>query len=195
MGGGCGLAPREQGKRCLMEDRARHPGDMTALVLHPHFEPGTGAKHQSIQQLMTHSRKRDSLRPGAPSEYLDVNERPWQQRQMERISAELGMAAQLPPQGGEGPAQRSERVVGFREEQARDSFARLWNLAPNQVREQPPRLVAAEGFQADPVLLDPRPPEKVDAQPHVTPATVTRLVTRRVTRRTLTLSRDQFNGR
>jgi hypothetical protein len=110
---------------------------------------------------------------------------------MERISAQLGMAAQLPAQSREGPAERPKRVVGFREEEARDSFAGRWNLAPNEIREQPPRLMAAEGFRADPAPLDPRLAEQVDAQPHIFPLTVTRLVTRL----TLTLSHDQFNGR
>jgi len=110
---------------------------------------------------------------------------------MEGVPTELGPPAQPAPDDREGPAKRPERVVSFRKQQAGHALSGRWNLAPNEIGEQPPRLVAAEGFQADTAPLDPRRAQEVDAQSHAVPLAVTRAVTRP----TVTLSLDRFNGR
>jgi hypothetical protein len=110
---------------------------------------------------------------------------------MEGIPSELDPLAQPATDDREGPAKRPERVVGFRKQQAGHALSGRWNLAPNEIGEQPPRFVAAEWFHADAVPLDPRPSQEVDAQSHVVPLAVTRAVTRP----TVTLSHDRFKGR
>ena len=71
-----GLSASEQGERGLVEDGARRARDMTALVLEPHLEAGARAEAQAVQQLVAETGKRDGLRPGAPAEDVDVDERP-----------------------------------------------------------------------------------------------------------------------
>jgi hypothetical protein len=46
------VSTRELCERRLMENRARRPGDVAALVLEPHLEPGAGPERQPVQQLV-----------------------------------------------------------------------------------------------------------------------------------------------
>lgn len=101
------------------------------------------------------------------------------------------MVAKLAAESREGPAERSERIIGLWEEQARHPLPGWRNLAANEVREQTPRLMATEGFLADAAPFDLRRSQEVDAQPHVAYSPVTRAVTRL----TVTLSLDKFNRR
>lgn len=140
---------------------------------------------------MTEPGERHGLHPGATSQHLDVDEGARGQPQAEGIPGELDRLAQSASDDREGPAKRPQRVVGLGEQQARHAFTGRWNLAPQEIGEQPPRLVAAQRLQADAAPLDPGPSQEVDAQSHV----VSLAVTRAVTRLTVTLSLDQFNGR
>lgn len=165
--GGSRFTAREESERRLMEHRARHPHDMTALVLEPYLEAGARTEHQPVQQLVPEAGKRGGLHPGAPGEHIDVNQRPRQQRQPERISAQLGMLAHLAAQHREGPAKRSQWVIRLREQQARHPFARRWNLAAKEEREQAPCLMATQRPQTDAAPLHPWRSQEMDAQPHL----------------------------
>jgi hypothetical protein len=67
---------------------------------------------------MTETGKRDGLHPGAPAENVDVDEGCRRQRQTQWIAAELGVLAKLAAQNRECPAERSQRVICLREQQA-----------------------------------------------------------------------------
>ena len=140
-----GLSSREQRERGLMEHGARRPRDVTALALEPHLEAGAGAKGQPFQQRVAESGKRDRLHPGSPAEDVDVDEGSGRQRQPQWIAAELGLLAQPAAQRRESPAERPQRIVGLRKEQARHPLPGRSNPAAKEVREQAPRLVAAGG--------------------------------------------------
>ena len=97
---------------------------MTALALEPQFEAGARAEDQAVQELVAETGKRDRLRPGAPGEDVDIDERSGWQRETEWIAAEFRVVAEPAAQRRECPAQGSQRVVRLREEQAREPLAR-----------------------------------------------------------------------
>jgi len=52
----CGLPPRKQRERGLMQDGARRPQDVTPLALEPHLEARARAKGQAVEQLVAEPR-------------------------------------------------------------------------------------------------------------------------------------------
>ena len=191
LGGAGGVSSGEQRQRSLMEHGARRARDVTALALEPHLEAGAGAKGQSLQQRPAESGKRDRLRPGSLAEDADVDEGPGRQRQPQWITAELDLAAQPASQGREGPTERSQRIVGLREEQTRRPLPGRRNPAAKQVREQAPHLVAARVLHRVCPRPDPRRAQQMDTQAHGEPSPVTRPVTRP----TVTVSLVECNAR
>ena len=96
---GCGvrLSPSQVRKCGLVEDCARHAGDVPALVLEPELEAGARTEGEAVQKLVSKTRESDGLHPGAALEHVEVDERPRLQSQLERVSAELRVGAQPAP--------------------------------------------------------------------------------------------------
>ena len=177
---GCGvrLAPPQVRKRGLMEDRARHAGDVPALVLEPELEAGARTEGEAVQKLVAETGESDGLHPGAALEHVEVDERPGLQSQLERVSAELRVVAQPAAESGKRPPERSERVVRLGEEEACEALARRREPRAQEVGEQAPRFVAAWGLYGSAIPFDSGRAQKVDAQAHRPPFLVTRVVTR-----------------
>ena len=161
-----------------MEHGARRPGDVPALTLEPHLEAGAGAKAQTFEQLVAESGQSDRFHPTASAEYVDVDERSGRQRQSEWVAAEFGPFADPAAERRERPAERSQRIVGLRKEQAGHPLAGRRDSAPKEVREQTPSLVAAGVVHRGAGPFHPRRAQQMDAQAHVEFPPVTRPVTR-----------------
>jgi hypothetical protein len=172
-----------------MENRARRPRDVAALVLEPHLEPRAGPERQPVQQLVAEPGYCDRLRPGRCAQDLDVDEGSRRKGQPDRIPAELEVS-QPATKSGQRPAKRSQGIVRLGKEQAGKALPRWSDASPNEVDQKPPRLVAARGIDGDAAPLHPRRPQQVDAQAHAGAPCVTRAVTRR----TITLPLLEFNG-
>ena len=176
-------------KRSLMEDRARHSGDMPTLVFEPELEAGARTEGEAVQKLVAETGEGDGLHPGAALEHVEVDERPRLESQLERVSAELRVVAQPAAESGKRPPERSERVVRLGEEEACEALARRREPRAQEVGEQAPRFVAPWGLYGSAIPFDSGRAQKVNAQAH----RPLFLVTRVVTRLTVTLTPVEFN--
>jgi len=159
MRGTGGLASGKQRERRLMENAARGPSHMTALVVEPHLEPGAGPKDQPVQQFVAEAGKRSGLRPGAPAEHIEVDECPGRQCQPQRIAAELGVLAQWATHNRQRPAERSEWVVSLGEQQRCQPLSRRRDATAKQIGSKPQALCPRGASTAAParsILGDPR---------------------------------------
>ena len=177
-GRGVRLSPPQVRKRGLVEDCARHSGDMPTLVLEPELEAGARTEGEAIQKLVAETGEGDGLHPGAALEYVEVDERPRLQSQLERVSAELRVVAQPAAESGKRPSERSQRVVRLGEEEAREALARRREPRAQEVGEQAPRFVAPWRLHGSAVPFDSGRAEQVDAQAHRPFFLVKRVVTR-----------------
>ena len=185
-----GLASPEQRERRLMENRARHPRDVPTLALEPQLEAGARPEGQTVEELVAEAGEGNGLHPGASFDDVDVDECPGPQREGERIPAELAVAAEPASQRRERPTESSQRVVRLGKEKAGQMLAGGRHACAQEVGEEAPRLVAARSVDRISFPLDPRRAEKQDAQAHLRPKVVTRVVTRL----TVTLPLVKFNA-
>ena len=111
----------------------------------PRVEPAAGLDVDAGQQRLAQPWEGQGLDPRAVGQDIDVDHDLRCPPQLQRIASQLGGPAQRPAQLGEGPPQRTERVVGPVEEHRRDPLAGDRPVAQRQQGEQRPALLAAHG--------------------------------------------------
>jgi hypothetical protein len=126
---------------------------------------------------MAETREPEALCPGTPSKDIDVDERAAGQSETYGLATDLDVLADEPPQVGESPTQRTERIVRFREKKVRDPYTRGRNTRAHEVCEEAPGLVSPGTAERHTVPLDPGRSEQVDANAQGA-ARITRSVTR-----------------
>ena len=181
-------SPPAPGAQCgLVEDGARHPGDVPALVLEPGSKPGLerNARPSSSSWPSPGERRPPSRSPARARRGRRTSRL---QSQLERVSAKLRVVVQPATESGKRPPERSQRVVRLGEEEACEALARRREPRAQEVGEQAPRLVAPWGLHGSAIPFDSGRAQKVDAQAH----RPFFLVTRVVTRLTVTLSVVEF---
>ena len=137
-----GRAGGHPGQRGLAQNRLPARLEMAALGREPDVERRAGRETHPFEQFAVQARHAQRLCPRPPGHDGDVDVVGGCQRQVEHIATQV-RAAEQAPQFAQVPAQRRQRILGVLEQKLRQVLAARAPVAADEVREQPPHLVAA----------------------------------------------------
>jgi hypothetical protein len=164
---GGGRLPRRQAvERSFVEGRLGRTKETAALTEQPRLEAGRVAELHPLEQLAAETGDRDRLLWRSTYQSVDIHKRARAQRELCGAVGQRG-GAECRTQLCHVPAQRTERIVGSREEQLSEMLARgLANSAQYEVGDQPPGLAATRSRHGLAVALEVRSAEQMDGERH-----------------------------